>query len=154
MVLLVTPYGDEIRGFYPGSEPVRPAEDALLTFVMMVTKYQGRYVMLYNPERQQWEIPGGGINPGETPAETAHRELMEESSQLAASLVCRGVFKLWLKPDDREVYGALYTVEVNEMRDHVPNEESEKIALYTSPDDVPDPLSALSRWMIATCAGL
>jgi 8-oxo-dGTP diphosphatase len=154
MALYVTPYGNEIRSYIPGGLPIPPDDGVPLTFVMMVTKYQGRYLMLYNPERQQWEIPGGGINPGETPEQTAHRELMEESSQVAASLIFRGIFKLWLNVEDREEYGALYTVEVSELRDHVPNEESEKIAFYASVDDIPDVFSALSRWMVATCAAL
>lgn len=152
MALLVTPQGNEVRGFYPMSEPVRPDDTAPLVFTMMVTKYQGRYVLHYNPERGQWEIPGGGINEGETPEQGAHRELMEESSQVATSMICRGVFKFWLKDIDREEYGVLYTTEVGEMREHVPNEESEKQALYDSPDDVPDVLSALSRWLIDKAA--
>lgn len=41
---------------------------------------QGRILLMHRntPERVQWEIPGGCIDPGETPDQTAIRELAEE----------------------------------------------------------------------------
>jgi len=39
----------------------------------------GRFLMVFNPKRQGWEMPGGSIEPGESPAEAARREFQEES---------------------------------------------------------------------------
>ncbi|MFJ6675102.1 NUDIX hydrolase [Actinosynnema sp. NPDC091369] len=41
---------------------------------------RGRVLLLHRntPDLQQWEIPGGKLDPGEDPASTARRELREE----------------------------------------------------------------------------
>jgi 8-oxo-dGTP diphosphatase len=40
----------------------------------------GKVLLMHRdtPKRTQWEIPGGGVDPGETPEQTAVRELKEE----------------------------------------------------------------------------
>lgn len=49
--------------------------------VVLVRQY--RYV---HGENHRWEMPTGGIRPGETPAAAAQRELMEEAGYRAGSL--------------------------------------------------------------------
>ncbi|MDR1404429.1 MAG: NUDIX domain-containing protein [Candidatus Methanoplasma sp.] len=39
----------------------------------------GRFLMVFNRERRGWEMPGGKIEPGETPEEAAAREFREEA---------------------------------------------------------------------------
>ncbi len=39
----------------------------------------GRFLMVFNPRREGWEMPGGTIEDGESPAEAARREFQEES---------------------------------------------------------------------------
>lgn len=38
-----------------------------------------RFLMVWHPRRGGWEMPGGHIEPGETPEETCIREFREES---------------------------------------------------------------------------
>ena len=40
---------------------------------------EGRFLMVYNPKREGWEMPGGRIESGETVEEAAKRECLEES---------------------------------------------------------------------------
>lgn len=39
----------------------------------------GRLLCVYSPARDEWETPGGAGESGETPAETARRETLEET---------------------------------------------------------------------------
>lgn len=51
-------------------------------------------VRQYRPavERFTWELPAGLLDPGEEPAETCRRELMEETGLAAATLHALGVY--------------------------------------------------------------
>jgi ADP-ribose pyrophosphatase len=48
--------------------------------VLLVAQYR------YAVRRRLWELVAGGIEPGETPAEAAHRELLEESGYRARTV--------------------------------------------------------------------
>ena len=44
-----------------------------------VTNDDGELLCVYSPARKEWETPGGAGEVGETPAETARRETVEET---------------------------------------------------------------------------
>lgn len=108
--------------------------------VVMVRQY--RYV---HQENHRWEMPTGGIRPGETPEQAAQRELMEEggyradrllwvSSYHTSKSVChetahlyigRGLVAEGAPPDDTEFFEravmpfdeVLRMVEMSDIRD-------------------------------------
>lgn len=78
-----------------------------------------------------WEIPGGGIDPGESPADAALRELAEEGGILEA-----------------HVTGVLWTQHVAFTFSGMPFEQFETIVVATVPDPdsmVPPRLELLER---------
>src|SRR5438067_27689 len=121
-------HGNDLLEFIPGNKLSIPDPSVPLTFAIVITKYQNRYLFLYSPERQHWEAPGGGINLGESAYECACREVREETSQIVDKLTYKGLFKVQIEGNLE--YGALYAGEIQELKPFVPNEESERITLW------------------------
>ena len=143
------PSGNKILSYQPMATEEIPADDAHipLTFVLVIIKHQGRYLWQFNPERQQWEIPGGGIEANEHPDDTAKRELMEEASQTAKFLQCKGLFKIELQPDKRLELGLLYAGELEELAPLVINAEADKLHLWDLQEALEGHVSDISYQM-------
>ena len=56
------------------------------TFVVVCSRYDGKWLLSRHRERDTWETQGGHIEPGETPLQAARRELYEESGVRDAEL--------------------------------------------------------------------
>ncbi len=54
-----------------------------MTTAYVVVIDNNKFLMVFNPRRNGWEMPGGHIENNETPEEGALRELMEESGYSA-----------------------------------------------------------------------
>lgn len=104
-------------------------------FVVIVTKYQDKWVFVKHRERDTWEIPGGHIENGETPDEAAGRELMEET----------GAVKFKIKPfcdysvlkGDKFGVSRLYFATIDEIGP-LPESEIGEVAFF---DAIPEKLT-------------
>lgn len=54
-------------------------KDELLRFAVVIAKHDGKWVLCKHKKRETLEFPGGHRETGEAIAETAKRELMEET---------------------------------------------------------------------------
>lgn len=80
-------------------------------------------LMVFNRYRRAWELPGGMLDPGESPQEAAVRELAEESGQGADTLGLAGVAMIRVAPDDRLEYLAIYRGRIESPQAFMPNDE-------------------------------
>lgn len=113
------------------------ANYANVTGAFAIIKVNGKYLIGYNPWRNQWEFPAGGIEKGETAREAAERELLEETHQRNQSLEFKGLFKV-RKPDGEIRYQAIF---FGIQDDLIPFEkrdgdEMDKIMLWDLKEDI------------------
>jgi 8-oxo-dGTP diphosphatase len=107
-----------------------------LTYAVMMACSRKGIVLVQSRIRHVWELPGGLIDPGETPRQAAIRELVEEAGCVARDTRWLGVVEV---NDGRARFGALLYCDV----DHVPEDFSnyETIAIdYWRRDGAPAPL--------------
>ncbi len=111
------------------------ASHSLSYAVMMAHSGKG-VVLVLSRFRKVWELPGGAIDPGESPRDAGIRELLEESGCVARETRWLGIVEV---DDGRPHFGALLYCEV----DHVPEDfsNSETVAIdYWSAVAPPTPL--------------
>lgn len=94
-----------------------------LTASLVVLWDCGESLMVHNRFRHAWELPGGAIDPGESPAQAAVRELAEESGQVAERIELAGVAVSWYAPAARLERLAIYRGTVGERMPFVANDE-------------------------------
>lgn len=109
-----------------------------ITFSVIVSQYQGKWVLCQHKQRTTWEVPGGHIEPGETPEEAARRELYEESGAKEYDLHEIGVYGV--KQDEQKDFGMLYFAQIHSF-DTLPRDfEMKRVELFdTLPENMTYP---------------
>jgi 8-oxo-dGTP diphosphatase len=89
-------------------------KDQLITFVVIIAQYKGKWLFCQKKDRTTFEVVGGRRETGETIWQTAHRELFEESGALKYEL--KQISPYCMKVSDTECkYGMLFYAEVKEL---------------------------------------
>ncbi|MFC6157980.1 NUDIX hydrolase [Kribbella jiaozuonensis] len=109
-----------------------------LTASLVVLWCGDECLMVFNRFRNAWELPGGMIDPGESPREAAVRELAEETDQRADSLDFAGVAKIQMAPDNRIEYLATYRGRLAAPRPFTPNKEMSAATWWNPGEPLPD----------------
>ena len=84
-----------------------------LKFVVVMARYAGGLLLCRKKGRDTWETPGGHIEPGESPADAARRELWEETG--AAEFEIEGAFDYYCADDIGWANGQVLIAEVGRM---------------------------------------
>lgn len=106
--------------------------DSELKYAVILAKYNGKYVFVKHRARETLEVPGGHREPGENIAQTAERELYEETGAVKYSL--QQIF-----PYKVNEFGMLFYAEITELGE-LPQSEIEQVVLLDEPP------KELSRW--------
>lgn len=112
-------------GFYDA------VDDSLLQFAVVVSRYNGKWVLCKHKERDTYECPGGHREIGEDILDTAKRELWEETGACRYTLKQICVYSVI--NGSIETFGMLYYGEITEFG-MLPNMEMERIELF---DEMP-----------------
>lgn len=107
-----------------------------LTGSLVVLWCAGKCLIVFNRSRQAWELPGGMLDPGESPREAAIRELDEESGQRPDTLDFAGVAQTRGAPDHRPAFLAIYRGQIASPLTFTPNDEISECAWWDPRGDL------------------
>lgn len=107
------------------------AEDSLLKYAVIAARYNGKWVFVKHRERSTLEIPGGHRENGENIAQTAARELFEETGAIKYSL-------RQLCPYYVSDIGMLFYAEISELGKLPPSEIESVVLLDNPPQELTD----------------
>lgn len=110
-------------------------DDTLLSFAVMISKYQGKWVLCKHRQRDTFECPGGRREVGETILETAKRELYEETGAAEYTLYPICAYSV-LRFDEiaehtTESFGMLYFSDIKMFGELPSAFEMERIQLFS-----------------------
>lgn len=105
-------------------------DESLYTRVVVVCRYQGKWVFSRKKGKTTWEIPGGHIEEGEKWLEAAKREMFEETGSTSVEFKPICVYSI-------SKYGLLCFGEIKEIGE-LPDFEIEEIGFF---DEIPSELS-------------
>ena len=118
---------------------INEIDDSLLTFSVIITKFQKKYVLVKHKKRTTLEFPGGKREINEDILECAKRELYEETGALNYTIYPLCVYVV----SKTNTYGLLCEAEIVELG-NLPDSEIEKVVLldtfpnnWTYPDIQP-----------------
>lgn len=106
-------------------------------YVVMMSRYQGKYLMSRHKDRSAWEMQGGHIEPGETPEEAARRELYEESGAVSFELVPLCDYSGEEPGRNNDGKGKVFLTNIFEIQS-LPDSEMAEIRQF---DEIPDDLT-------------
>jgi 8-oxo-dGTP diphosphatase len=116
--------GNALTAFLPVASVFGAPDDVPMPAALAVVWYDRHLLLVFDRFRQQWELPGGRIDPGETPHQAATRELQEESGLRLPTLALAGYARFRLATPPHDEYAAVYTGHTTARHhDFTPNQE-------------------------------
>lgn len=102
--------------------------------VLVVPFYRGQLVMTRH-RRRGLELPGGKVEPGETPLEAAVREVREETGGVVEAIARIAQYRVAPTETEPEIVKTVYCAEIARFEPLPPDSETAGYALFAEPPD-------------------
>lgn len=89
-----------------------------------------KYLLCFNRFRQQWELPAGKREHGETALQCAKRELLEETGQEIIDLAFRGIARQQNRSANKIKHNPIFYASVKQLTPFIENAETTHIMLW------------------------
>lgn len=106
-------------------------------FVVVLSRYQNKILLSRHHERTTWETQGGHIEEGETPMESARRELFEESGAL--DYVIKPLFDYEAGDEGGSAAGMVFYADVQTLSQLPASEMAETSVFKSLPENLTYP---------------
>lgn len=122
---------EEYEGSLPHATPYVAADAAVFR--------DGRILLIKREDNGLWAMPGGATEVGETWAQSAERELHEETGVEGKATMLLGVFdsRLWGSRAKYHIYSSVWLVEIGDDQNPVAGPETIDVRFFAK-DDLPD----------------
>ncbi|MCS7484826.1 NUDIX domain-containing protein [Umezawaea endophytica] len=107
-----------------------PTQPAYPISIKGVVVREGRVLLLKN-ERDEWELPGGRIEPGETPEECVAREIAEETRWTVTTGPILDTWMYYISVAEKNVFIVTYGCYPDSDTAPVLSHEHKEIGLFT-----------------------
>lgn len=122
---------------YTETHKLGDVADGQLQFVVIMARFQGKWVFVKHKQRETWEMPGGRREPNESINQTAARELWEESGAKSFVLKPDFDYSVVRKNGDPTTFGRVFSAEITDFA-KLPESEIGQVALFA---DLPEQLT-------------
>jgi len=116
---------------------------AAVPAAVVVVEHASAVLMMFDSWRRQWELPGGGREPGETLRQAAVRELREETGIHGVELDGAAVAEFDLTNPDRHELLAVYRVRLQAAPRLLVNDEALDFLWWPTSNPVGEDMSPL-----------
>ncbi len=103
-----------------------------IAFVVIYAKYKDKWVYCYHKGRHSFEHPGGHVEDGETPVETAKRELFEETGISDCEIIPLWDYEQVWDDGINKNNGRIFAAIVHSLGEIPEDSEMERIELFDS----------------------
>jgi 8-oxo-dGTP diphosphatase len=141
--------GERLLAAGPGPCPAATCADFALALAIDLD----RILLVRNTSRQVLELPGGWIDAGESAAQAAARELLEETGYTASDLQPWYWIQIQAPGRVRPLTGQVFQARgLRRHYRHAPDQEIESLHWITLPA-IPPGISAIDAWLIQRHTG-